>query len=54
MMSTLAISHAEIRWALQVLTSYHLFRSSLMFPDSDIAKSFSYQKRNVHTTSYMD
>jgi hypothetical protein len=52
MMSTLAVSHAEIRWALKVLTSHHSFRSCLnlnqlfrvMFPDSDIAKSFQLSK----------
>lgn len=50
MMSTLAVSHAEIRWALKVLTSHHSFRLNLnqlfcvMFPDSDIAKSFQLSK----------
>ena len=44
MMSTLAVSHAEIRWALKVLTSYNLFRSCLIFLDSDKAKSFQLWK----------
>ena len=52
MISTLAVSHAEIRWALKVLTSHHSFRSCLnlnqlfheMFPDSEIAKSFQLSK----------
>ena len=51
-MSTLAVSHAENRLALKVLTSHHPFRSCLnlnqqfplMFPDSDIAKSFQSSK----------
>ena len=52
MMSTLAVSHSEIFWALKVLTLHHSFCSCLylnhlfrvMFPDSDIAKSFQLLK----------
>ena len=52
MMCTLAVSHAENRLALKVLTSHYPFRSCLnlnqlfrvMFPDSDIAKSFQLSK----------
>ena len=52
MMSTLAVSHSEIFWALKVLTLHHSFCSCLylnylflvMFPDSDIAKSFQLSK----------
>ena len=52
MMSALAVSHAEICWALKVLTSHHSFCSCLnlnhlflaMFPDSDTAKSIQLSK----------
>ena len=58
MMSTLAVSHAEIRWALKVLTSHHSFRSCLnlnqlfrvMSPDSNIANTFRFVSGMKHFT----
>ena len=52
MMNSVAVSHAEIRWAMKVVTSHFSYRSCLnlnsllasMFPDSEIAKSFQLSK----------
>ena len=52
LISTFAVSHAEIRWVLKILTAHHSYRSCLnlnilfqtMFPDSEIAKSFQLSK----------
>lgn len=52
MLSSLAVSHAEIRWVFNLLASHHSYRSCLnlndlfkvMFPDSEIAKLFQLSK----------
>ena len=52
MLSSLAVSHAEIYWVLKVLSSHFSYRSCLdvnglfrkMFPDSPIVKSFQISK----------
>ena len=52
LMSSVAVSHAEIYWAMKVLWSHFSYRSGLnlnelfrkMFPDSQVAKSFQLSK----------
>ena len=52
MMNAVAVSHAEICWVMKVVTSHISYRScinlnsllAMMFPDSQIAKSFQMSK----------
>ena len=51
-MSSVAVSHAEIYWAMKLLWSHLSYRSCLnlnelfreMFPESQVAKSFQLSK----------